>query len=270
MSERADKYSAEADRLIDEGSRLVISMRYDCQKVEFRRLYMAQLKADAKQFDNFVKNLPSFKDEYQGWYTKAQALIKHVMPDRLSDFLSYFEIPKGRKDVNVQNYMIRDYLQGLMYSRNGEVIADGSAAIPDFEQQVNMVKAARSALDSTIMNLRSLLQADLFDSELETAHALAKAGYSRAAGAICGVVIEKHLHQICDDHSISIRKKHPSIADLNQALRDADITTIPQWRFVQHLADIRNICDHAKGREPTDEEIKDLTFGTEKIIKTIF
>jgi hypothetical protein len=48
------------------------------------------------------------------------------------------------------------------------------------------------------------------------------------------------------------------------------VTTVPQWRFIQHLGDIRNLCDHAKEREPTKEEIEDLVAGTEKVLKTIF
>jgi hypothetical protein len=105
------------------------------------------------------------------------------------------------------------------------------------------------------LDLKAVLQADLFDTEIESAAALAKAGYLRAAGAICGVVIEKDLLHVCDLHNVTVKKKHAGISDLNQLLRDADITTVPQWRFVQHLADIRNICDHAKGREPTKEEL---------------
>jgi len=150
------------------------------------------------------------------------------------------------------------------------VIADGYAAIPEFTQQLNMVKAAKVALGSKLMDLKAVLQADLFDTELETAAALAKAGYLRAAGAICGVVLEKHLRHVCEVHGITIRKKNPGISDLSQMLKDADVTTVPQWRFIQHLADIRNICDHAKGREPTKEEIEDLVAGTEKVLKTIF
>jgi hypothetical protein len=48
------------------------------------------------------------------------------------------------------------------------------------------------------------------------------------------------------------------------------VTTVPQWRFIQHLGDIRNLCDHAKEREPTKEGIEDLVAGTEKVLKTIF
>jgi len=168
--------------------------------------------------------------------------------------------------------MVRDYLQGLHITKGWEkeVVADGKSAIPEFVKQLNIVKAASEKLDSALVDLTAILQADLFDSEIESARALAKAGYLRASGAICGVVIEKHLLQVCHSHSIAIRKKKPGISDLNQALRDKDVVTVPQWRFIQHLADIRNICDHAKDREPTKEEIEDLVSGTEKVLKTVF
>jgi hypothetical protein len=35
------------------------------------------------------------------------------------------------------------------------------------------------------------------------------------------------------------------------------------------LADIRNICDHNKQKEPTDTQVTDLIDGTEKILKTV-
>ena len=269
MSERTKKFGEELEKLIKDGDMLMLAMEHDCVPSQFRKAYLPAFGEEAK-LDAFIKGLPSFGSSYQAWYSKAHALIKQVMPDRLADFISYFEIPKGRKSIDFQNYMIRDYLQGLRTTRGSDVVADGSAAIPEFRQQLNMVKAAKANLDSTLMDLKGVLQADLFDSEVETAGALAKAGYLRAAGAICGVVIEKHLHHICDTHNISGRKKNPGISDLSQLLKDSNITTVPQWRFIQHLADIRNICDHAKGREPTKEEIQDLVAGTEKMLKTIF
>jgi len=36
------------------------------------------------------------------------------------------------------------------------------------------------------------------------------------------------------------------------------------------LADLRNLCNHDKKREPEKEEIEDLIDGAEKIMKTIF
>nr|WP_321509040.1 hypothetical protein [uncultured Celeribacter sp.] len=272
MSERTKKFSDELEKLIEQGQLLAMAMEFDCKPREYRQAYMKVFENDEKKLDEFIKKLPSFGNDYQKWYSKAQALVKQILPDRLSDLTSHYEYPRVRKEIDFQNYMIRDYLQGLRITRFGgsEVVADGSAAIPEFRQQLNIVKAAKDALSSKLMDLTAVLQADLFDSEVEAATALTKAGYLRAAGAICGVVIEKHLRHVCDMHNVTVRKKNPGISDLNQLLRDADAVTVPQWRFIQHLADIRNICDHAKGREPTKEEIEDLVAGTEKVLKTIF
>ena len=76
-------------------------------------------------------------------------MVKQVLPDRLEDFTScHYEYPRVRKEITFQNYMIRDYLQGLRITRGSvlseTIVADGKAAIPDFGQQINIVKAAES------------------------------------------------------------------------------------------------------------------------------
>lgn len=269
MSEKIKKFADELDHLIKKGEMLDMAIRHDCFGREFEK--QIEKSIGKGKIKEFLKKLPQFSSEYQAWYSESQTLVKQVLPDRLSDFVSYYEYPRVRKDITFQNYMIRDYLQGLRITRGyDEVIADGKSAIPAFMQQLNIVKAAKKTLESSLMNITSILQADLFDSEIDSARALAKSGFLRAAGAICGVVIEKHLKQVCNIHGISIKKKNPGISDRNQTLRDADIITVPQWRFIQHLADIRNICDHAKDREPTKDEIEDLVSGTDKVLKTVF
>jgi hypothetical protein len=268
LSEKTDKFSKELEDLVIQGESLYMAIQYMCHPKEFKSQIEKGLGKN--KLEELLEKMPDFKKGYQAWYSKAQAVVKQILPDRLSDFNSYYEYPRPRKDITFQNYMIKDALQGLTISWAGEVKVNDSAAIPEFVQQLNIVKAARDALGSRLLELRSVLQADLFDSEIESARALAKAGYLRAAGAICGVVIEKHLAQVCDTYGIAIQKKNPSISDLNQALRDNDSITVPQWRFNQHLADIRNLCDHSKGREPTKEEIEDLLSGTDKTLKTVF
>jgi len=269
MTEKTKKFADELDRLIEEGDMLLWAIRHECYPDEMKRQVEERLGKD--KLKGFLSTLPSFRNQYQKWYSEAQAVIKQILPDRLVHFNSYFEYPKARKEVTFENYMIRDCLQGLEITRYGdEVVAGISSAIPEFVQQLNMVKAAKATLESTLMDLTAVLQADLFDSEIESARALEKGGYLRAAGAICGVIIEKHLLHVCDVHNLKTRKKNPGISDLSQLLRDNDVTTIPQWRFIQALADIRNICDHAKGREPNKDEIEELLSGSEKILKTVF
>ena len=110
----------------------------------------------------------------------------------------------------------------------------------------------------------------MFDSELDTARELCKKGFYRAAGAICGVVIEKHLCEVCEHHVIAVSKKNPSINDYNELLKSNNVIDVPLWRNIQRLADIRNICDHHKQTEPTKDVIEELVAGTDKLIKTLF
>ena len=272
MSEKTKKFENDLDRLIKKGDELYCAIEYEFFSDVLDPLIAEEVGKD--NVENYLKKLPNFKKEYQAWYTEALALIKQVLPDRLEDFISYYEYPRARKEITFQNYMIRDYLQGLQITRPSgfadKIIADGKAAIPEFEQQINIVKAAKATLESSLIDMTSILQADLFDSEIDSARALAKSGFLRAAGAICGVVIEKHLKQVCQNHGIVIRKKNPTISIFNQALKDNNSITVPQWRHMQLLADIRNLCDHDKEKEPEKNELDDLISGTDKVLKTIF
>jgi hypothetical protein len=268
MSDKSEKFSKELSDLLEEGNNLLMALQYECYPEEFGKKLVEPLGKE--KATKWLEELPSFDGSYQPWYSKSQAVVKQILPDRLQDFNSFYEYSKPRKQFTFQNYMIKDKLQGLTIRQYGEIKTDSSAAIPEFVQQLNILKAANEALESSLLELKTILQADLFDSEIESARALAKAGYLRAAGAICGVVIEKHLAQVCDTHAVKIKKKNPGISDLNQALRDNDTISVPQWRFNQHLADIRNICDHSKGREPTKDDIDGLLAGTDKVLKTLF
>ena len=261
------KFEQDLDRLINSGELLLQSIGYEFYGDQI----LTQNTQKQSETERFYENLPNFTEQYQTWYSEALALVKQVLPDRLNDFNSYYEFPRVRKNISFQNYRIHDYLLSVLITRglDDEIVADGRAAVLAFEQQLNIVKSTKLVLTSSLFNLTSILQADLFDSELDSARALGKAGYMRAAGAICGVVIEKHLKQVCKKHNITIRKKRPTISDLSQILKDNNSISIPQWRFVQHLADIRNICDHDRGKEPQNNEIDDLLSGTSKVLKTI-
>ena len=135
---------------------------------------------------------------------------------------------------------------------------------------MSILKSVKARFESSLFDIRQLVQADLFDSEIDTAGILAKNGFFRASGAVAGVVLEKRLGQASENHRLKIAKKAPTIADYNNALKEADVVDIAQWRFIQHLADIRNLCDHDKKTEPTRDQVEDLIAGVRKTIKTLF
>jgi hypothetical protein len=268
LASNIDRFKKDLDALVSRGRLLEYAMKRECMGT---KEFDSQIKKSlGEKADAFLKALPSFKDDYQVWYSEAMAVIRQVLPDRLEDFKRHYDKPKGRKDITFENYHIEDYLQGLRVTRYGdEVVVDSSAAIPRFAQQLAILTAAEKRFDTSLFEIRQLVQADLFDSELEAARELLKQKFARAAGAVVGVLLEKHLAQVCQDHGVTITKKHQTISDLNDLLKNAGVIETAQWRFIQHLGDLRNLCDHNKKKEPSDAQVTDLIDGVAKVMKTV-
>jgi len=210
--------------------------------------------------------------EYQNWYTKALAVIRQLMPERLNEFEALYKIEK-RKDIDYSTYTISDYYLGVRVTRGiykEEVVNPETAFVSKFLQQLAILKSVYTHLDSLLSDITGVLRADLFDNEIDAARSLLKAKHLRAAGTVAGVVLENHLSTVCDNHQIRIRKKNPTIADYNDSLKNDGILDVPTWRWIQRLGDIRNLCCHARDRDPITEEVQELIDGVAKATKTIF
>ena len=223
-----------------------------------------ELAESAKKADNIAF-------DYQVWYSKSLPVVQQLLPERYTEFQEYYRLEK-RKNIDLATYTINDYLAGItMTMLTGEEAFNSFGVfMKKFQSQINILESALVRIDSVLVNIKGVLQAELFDDELSVSNELLKKKHLRAAGAVAGVVIERHLAQIARAHAIVIRKSDPSISDLNDLLKNAGILDIPDWRLNQRLGDIRNLCVHSKDREPTPEEVEDLIRGAEKIIKTVF
>lgn len=216
-------------------------------------------------------NLLKFREGYEIWYSEALSLVSMLMPIRINDFCSYYDnknhdsLKKAITFTPPRNY-------GIEFDGPWDYVPPQQIdfALSLFSNQLNIVKSVKKRFESSLFDIKAVLQADLFDSELDAATELNSKGFMRGAGAIAGVVLENHLLQICNNHGIRMSKKNPTINDYNDILKVNGILTIPDWRFIQLMGDLRNLCDHNKSIEPTKEQIKDLIEGVNKIIKTIF
>jgi len=259
MESNIMKYQKDLESLLDHGQLLLYGLYNELSKT---------LEID-DELKNKIKGL-SFKKEYNSWYNEALAVIRQLLPDRLNDFIAYYKLDK-RKEITHETYTISDYLIGIIEVKKGyQIVVDTKAVVFKFQQQKSIVDSLKDRFNSSLFDIKQLVQADMFDSEIDAAKELNKKGFQRAAGAICGVVIEKHLHGVCETRGIAITKKNPAINDYNELLKNNDVIDTPTWRLIQRLADLRNLCDHNKTEEPTKENINDLIDGTDKIIKTIF
>lgn len=266
-----EKYKSDLKYLTERGDNLLISMKYSCYPKDIIKGLNTVFNKDENEVKKIINKLLPFYKEYQSWYSESIVLIKQLLPDRLSDFVKHYEKPQNRKSIEYGNYVIADYLQNLLVQDSfGESKVGPEAAIQQFEQQLNILKSVERRFESSLFDIKQMVQADLFDSELDAAKELNTNKFSRGAGAIAGVVLEKHLIQVHLNHNLKITKKAPSISDLNEKLKSSEIYDTPTWRKIQHLADIRNLCDHKKDREPTIDEVSELIIGVDSIIKTIY
>jgi hypothetical protein len=217
--------------------------------------------------------LPSFRGHYQNWYTEAYAVLRQLLPERVEEFESYYKPDPKRKSMTLTNYTIQDWLSGIAPAPDAfgkKAYEEGTAVIMRYQMQLAILNSIETRFESSLFEIRQLVQADFFDSELDCARELLRSGFGRGAGSIAGVVLEKHLQQVCKDHKIATKKQHPTIADLNDLLKAGNIAEVPTWRQIQRLGDLRNLATHNKEREPTDEELRELIDGTEKITKTLY
>ncbi len=202
-----------------------------------------------------------FKSEYQTWYTRALAVVKQLIPERLDEFTGlYYD-----KDAT---YTIARYLRGMYYTTVARETKLG--AHHRFLQQCLILESAKTRLDDILTNIHGLVQAEILDSELDAATELSRAQHIRAAGTLAGVVLERHLAKVCSSRNLTSRKKKPTLADWNDLLKEANAYDIPAWRGIQQLTDIRNLCAHPGDREPTKEEVDKLIHEVGGITKTIF
>jgi hypothetical protein len=261
MASNFGRYEKDIQRLVLEGARLLVAMQKEFDP-------KAKIESDLSKEQ--LSNLPNPRASYEPWYSEALALVAQLLPEREDDFKSYYS-PKGnRKDILYSNYTIGDYLRGTTVRRHGEVLVGPDAALVPMYNQFNIVQGLQRRFKSTLFDIRTLVHADLMDDELHGAEELNAQGFQRGAGAIAGVVLEAHLVAVCERHKIIVRKKDPSISDLNDALKSAAAIETPTWRFIQHLGDLRNKCDHRKVTDPTKVEVSELIEGVRKITKTVF
>ena len=234
-----------------------------------QRIYSDLLRSSREGKDAAQRAMLRLSADYQRWYTESLYILEQLLPKRLAEFQQLYEGDRRRRAIETTNYSIQDWLRGLGIG-TGEGLTNFSIAAMRFGTQLNILKSVEVRFDSSLCDIRQLVQADLFDSELDAARELKGRGFLRAGGAVAGVVLEKHLGQVLENHGIRTRKKSPTINDFNELLKCSEVLDIPSWRQIQRLGDIRNLCDHNKEREPTREEVEELIDGAEKYLKTLF
>lgn len=113
-----------------------------------------------------------------------------------------------------------------------------------------------------LRSTRSLIQAEVFDSELEQAEELLKLGYKAPAAVVAGVVLETTLRELCDQENIA----HAKLDKMNSDLAKAGRYNKLQQKRVTALADIRNSAAHGKPDDYSDDDVKSMIQDIERFV----
>ena len=185
LMQNLEQYKDELELLLSKGSNLgiIIEYNYTGKAIE------AELKNIwGDDFKRKISELPNFKYEYESWYSEAKSLVRQLLPDRLDDFIAHYEKPKARKALTSESYRISDLLTGLSVTAGEypkKVIVGEYAAIPHFNQQLAIVNAVKRRFESSLFDIKQIVQADVLDSELDAAKLARGAWFSQSRWCNC-------------------------------------------------------------------------------------
>ncbi len=111
-------------------------------------------------------------------------------------------------------------------------------------------------------SFKNLVQADIFESELEQANELLKKGYKSAAAVIAGVVLETSIRDLCISNKIDIGKLNKMNADLVKG----GVYNMLLSKKITALADIRNSAAHGKVDEFSHDDVKNMLRDIEQFL----
>lgn len=113
-----------------------------------------------------------------------------------------------------------------------------------------------------LTSMKNLIQAEVFDNELEQAKELLSNGYKLAAAVIAGVVLETALRDLCAKESI----EHGKLDKMNADLAKVGVYNKLQQKRITALADIRNSAAHGKPEEFSELDVTTMIRDIEQFL----
>lgn len=125
--------------------------------------------------------------------------------------------------------------------------------------------AAKDDFEGGYLNsVKNIIQAEVFDNELEQASELLTSGYKSAAAVIAGVVLETTIRNLCLAQSIELGKLDKMNADL---VKSGVYNGLTQKR-VTSLAAIRNSAAHGKPDDFTTADVKAMIEDIQRFVES--
>ncbi len=163
------------------------------------------------------------------WFTSSQSLLQRAFGPASSHYVNFSDILGN---------------QGLSFSpvRRGQGIL--RAALEDFE-------------GGYLLEIRRLVEAEIFADFLDQALELLAAGYSAPAAVVAGCVLEDGLRKLCYANGI-VQPNAPKLDRMNADLAKAGVYNKLVQKRVTAIADVRNNAAHGNWDQFDGDDVKDM------------
>ncbi|EJB8497260.1 DUF4145 domain-containing protein [Acinetobacter baumannii] len=221
------------------------------QKIQKRLEYLINQgeEISVQSYENtngFMNFSQEAKDLYTQWLVSSKSLLKLICDDKKAIHYELF--------LSAENKVHSFETPPLILKR-----------------LISILKATLDDMNSgCLTSYKQLIQADVFDSELDQAKHFLESGYPVAAAVTAGVVLETSIKELCKNNGIDIfppdSTKPKKLDVLNAALKNADIYNVLQQKKITTLADIRNNAAHGNTNQFTNEDVKDMIRDIERFL----
>ena len=175
-------------------------------------------------------------EQLLNWSVKVTSLLERVGPEASSQLRMFVEAEKTKS-------------MDSAFDRFKRMKAVFLAVKEDFE-------------GGYLVSYRSLVQAEVFTSELDQAREQLSSGYKTPAAVIAGIVLETKLRDMCTALGIPLGKLDKMNADLAKAQAYNSI----QQKRITAIAGIRNSAAHGKPEEFTPADVQGMIDDVERFL----
>lgn len=211
--------------------------------------------------------------KYSSRYEQLAAEIAEIETTKVAkrseyvgDYEQVDEVMLDEWKVKAKSLIVKTCGEGSEHIRAFEK-AEESRSFDDSYRRLKRVKPVFMAAKDDfqggyLSSVKVLVQAELFDSELEQALELLSSGYKGPSAVVAGVVLETTLKELCTAHSLQIAK----LDKMNADLAKAGVYNKLQQKQITALADIRNSAAHGDWESFSDEDIKGMIRDIERFL----
>src|SRR5436305_980963 len=146
MSSNLDRFKKDLNKLLLQGNEMLLDIHMEASSAE-------SLTSAQRQTLDQVKG--SFQRNYQRWYTESCSVVKQLLPDRLPEIVRLYEGEGKRKEVNVTNFTIQDWLNGMRAVAGG--FNDVGCVATRFNTQLQILESLEARFESSLFDIAQIV-----------------------------------------------------------------------------------------------------------------